>query len=116
MKIIKYSAFVFIFLLSSLYAQEEKFEAITTRGDKTYKSVIVTNITPSYIKIIHEAGITKIMLKDLPDDLQKKFNYDPEKAEVEINQELARKKEQQAIEMERRKEAYRQGDYIREKL
>ena len=48
---------------------------------KTYQNVKITKVTPSEISVIHESGVARILLKDLPDDLKTKFDYDPNKAE-----------------------------------
>ena len=104
-QITKLTAIVFILTFSYLNAQNEKFDSLTTLDDRTYKSVTVTKVTASKINIIHESGATKILLSNLAEELQKKFNYDPERAEEEINQDLETKEEQKAKNLQQQKTA-----------
>jgi len=53
---------------------------ITTRKGVTYKQCAVTKVDPDGIRIIHTDGATKIAFEDLPDTLQRQYNYDPAKA------------------------------------
>jgi type VI secretion system protein VasI len=68
-----------------------KYETLTTNSGKTYSKVTVQKATPSYIKILHEGGITTLQFKDLPDPIQKAFEYDPAKAEAYEKQMQAEK-------------------------
>jgi hypothetical protein len=63
-------------------AEDEKISEIKTVSGTTYQNVKITKVTPSEISIIHESGVARILLKDLPDDLKTKFDYDPNKAEA----------------------------------
>jgi len=63
-------------------AEDEKIPEIKTASGKTYQGVRITKVTPSEISIIHESGVARIPLKDLPEDLKTKFGYDPTKAEA----------------------------------
>ena len=65
-------------------AEDEKIPEIKTTTGKTYHDVRVTNVTPAEISIMHESGVARIPMKDLPDDLKAKFGYDPEKAEAHV--------------------------------
>lgn len=69
-----------VVLVVTSYAEEEKIPEIKTSSGKTYHDVRVTKVTPCEISIMHESGVTRIPLKDLPDDLKTKFGYDPVKA------------------------------------
>ena len=63
-------------------AEDEKIPEIKTATGKTYREARITKVTPSEISIIHESGVARIPLKDLPDDLKTKFGYDAAKAEA----------------------------------
>ena len=63
-------------------AEDEKIPELKTASGKTYQDVRITKVTPSEISIIHESGVARIPLKDLPEDLKTKFGYDPAKAEA----------------------------------
>jgi hypothetical protein len=47
----------------------------------TYENVRWTRITPSTATMFHKTGVATIPLEKLPLDLQKKFGYDPTKAQ-----------------------------------
>ena len=75
-------------------------DIITRRGDY-YHDVEVTKVETDGIRVTHSDGVAKIPFPDLPDDLQKKYHYDPdalakaaERKMVEQAQDL--KKEQAA--------------------
>lgn len=55
-------------------------EDITLRDATVLKNAKVTEATPAYISVAHDAGVAHVMLQDLPADLQKKYGYDPVKA------------------------------------
>ncbi len=60
----------------------EKFETLTTSKNKNYKDVIIREVTPSGVKIMHESGTATIPYQDLPADVQKKLGgFDPAAAE-----------------------------------
>lgn len=71
-----------VVLASVSRAEDGKIPQIKTASGKTYQDVRITKVTPSGISIIHESGVARIPLKDLPDDLKTKFGYDPSKAEA----------------------------------
>ncbi|WP_309400165.1 C1 family peptidase [Cerasicoccus maritimus] len=49
-------------------------------GDQVYHKVVIKEVTPRAVIILHSKGITQIPLADLPPEAQKKFGYDPEAA------------------------------------
>jgi hypothetical protein len=53
---------------------------ITTRDGKTYKHAKVTAIYPDGLSITHSTGVSKVPFDNLPDTIQKEYNYDPAKA------------------------------------
>lgn len=62
-------------------------------GGKTYTNVTITAVTPSGIKVIHDAGAGVIPLSALPPEMQQKYGYDPAAAA----QHAAAQKEQQQL-------------------
>ena len=52
---------------------------ITTRKGVTYKQATVAKVEPDGIRITHAEGAAKIPFEDLPDVLQRQYNYDPAK-------------------------------------
>ncbi len=57
-----------------------KLDELKTNDGKIYKGVTIREVTLSQVKIFHESGATSILLSNLPAELQKEFDYDPEKA------------------------------------
>ena len=53
---------------------------ITTRDGKTYKHAKVTSVYSDGLSITHSTGVVKIPFDNLPDAIQKDYNYDPGKA------------------------------------
>jgi hypothetical protein len=53
---------------------------ITLRSGETYQNCKVTKTEPDGITVMHSKGIAKLPFSNLPEDYQKKYNYDPEKA------------------------------------
>jgi cation transport ATPase len=52
---------------------------ITTRDGKTYKHAKVTGVDADGLRIMHSTGVTKVSFDNLPDEIQKEYNYDPAK-------------------------------------
>ncbi len=77
-------------LVATSQAENEKIPELKTLSGKSYRDAVVTKVTPSEIRIIHESGTARILLKDLPGDLKAKFGYDPVKAEEFKKQDDAR--------------------------
>lgn len=67
-------------LIVSLRAAEEKLATLDV-GDDTYKNVTVTRVTVTDIYFNHAGGFANAKLKNLSPELQKKFHYDPAKAD-----------------------------------
>jgi thiol-disulfide isomerase/thioredoxin len=92
-------------LAVSLRAAEEKLATLDV-GDDTYKNVTVTRVTATDIYFNHARGIANAKLKNLSPELQKKFHFDPVKAEkieeqkragaAQFAQEVAKVKEAEA--------------------
>ena len=56
-------------------------DIITTSSNK-FERCRITRVEPSAINVFHSKGIARILFEDLPEEWQKKYNYDPEKARV----------------------------------
>jgi len=50
---------------------------VTTRDGKTYKHAKVTGVYPDSLSITHSTGVIKVPFDNLPDTIQKEYNYDP---------------------------------------
>jgi hypothetical protein len=57
---------------------------------KDYHNVVVTQVEADYVQIVYDGGEGTINTSDLPPDLQKMFNYDPNRAKVAEEAETAR--------------------------
>jgi hypothetical protein len=55
-------------------------EDIVTSDGVTYKDARVTRNDPSSVEIVHRSGIATVSLATLPEEMQKKYGYDPVKA------------------------------------
>lgn len=60
-------------------ADDEKFPLLKVGGD-SYTNVTVTSVSATDIYFIHAGGTANVKLKNLPPELQKRFNFDPAKA------------------------------------
>ncbi len=82
-------------------SQRTKFKglqvpSIETKDSQIYSSVVIKEITPVEVSIIHSNGMTRVPMAKLPGDLQKQFLYDPneEKDYAEAQAEVARLEEE----------------------
>ena len=81
---------------------------ITTRAGTVYKNIKIERVDPSGLTVRYSMaggglGITKITFDKLPDDLQKKYNYDPQQAATfEIKQQQAELELRQQLEINSR--------------
>jgi cytochrome c biogenesis protein CcmG, thiol:disulfide interchange protein DsbE len=66
--------------LSSIARAEEQFPVLKV-GSEVYSNVTVTTVTATDIYFQHAKGMGNAKLKNLDRELQKKFKYDPVKAE-----------------------------------
>lgn len=60
----------------------------------TYTNVRIHEVTPATVTIFHASGISKLNLADLPEDLQIRLGYDPEKASEWLSDMRAERKQQ----------------------
>jgi len=61
-----------------------------TVGGVIYTNAVFGAVTPYAVTIKHSTGVAEVPLSELPDDLQKRFGYDPEKAQVYFEESTAR--------------------------
>lgn len=66
---------MFIFALS-IYSLD-----ITTLDGKVYKNAKISEANPAGIVVEYQDGVCQIPFTNLPDDIQKKYSYDPAKAQ-----------------------------------
>ncbi|MEY5013329.1 MAG: hypothetical protein RLZ22_535 [Verrucomicrobiota bacterium] len=91
---VKHAIFI-IFLQIPISAEgsDIKPSSITTTDGTTYLSARVVKVEPDGIRIIHESGSCKILFSKLPQDIQKQYSYDQEKAQ-QYKQAIAEKEAQ----------------------
>jgi hypothetical protein len=61
-----------------------------TVGGVIYTNAVFGAVTPYAVTIKHSTGVAEVPLSELPADLQKRFGYDPEKAQVYFQESTAR--------------------------
>ncbi len=90
-------------------------QTIITVDGKRFEKAHVTEVTPATATIVHATGVARVSLADLPADLQKKFGYDPAKAQVwlaeQAKAEQARR-DREAAEKQKREEAERNREAV----
>jgi len=72
-----------------------------------YHHVTVSQIEPDRVHIAYDGGAGTVQLSDLPPDLQKRFNYDPTKAQIAAQN---RERQQGAIDAARARQQQAQAD------
>jgi hypothetical protein len=63
--------------LSASLAFSEDFKTV---NGKEYKNVAVTRIEPDGIVVKTKSGLSKVYFTELPNEVQRRFNYDPQQA------------------------------------
>jgi hypothetical protein len=71
----------------------EEMDELQIHSGKVYKSVTIRGFDNVGIKIMHAGGTARISLGDLSETLQRRFGYDPQKAEKQKNTEQTREYE-----------------------
>ena len=61
-----------------------------TVGEVIYTNAVFGAVTPYAVTIKHSTGVAEVPLSELPDDLQKRFGYDPQKAQDYLQESTAR--------------------------
>ena len=80
-------------------AKGEKLDTLSTKRGRTYNKVTISGVDEVGVKIVHEAGTARIKFAELPDLFQRRFGYDPNRADELLNREraLARARDLAAI-------------------
>lgn len=79
---------------------------ITTKDGSVYSNSVIKSSNDAYVTVQHNDGVTRIMLPNLPDSLQSKYKYNPEKsasflaAEKESRKRLAQSQIEEQRKME----------------
>lgn len=76
----------FLVLLAALAVLPLHAEDWTTSDGKTYKDVKVIKVEADCVTVLDSDGGARIDLAKLPVAIQKKLNYDPDKAKIASNQ------------------------------
>ena len=61
-----------------------------TVGGVIYTNAVFGAVTPYAVTIKHSSGVAEVPLSELPADLQKRFGYDPQKAQDYLQESTAR--------------------------
>ena len=84
-------------------------EDLSTTDGKSYTNVTVTKVEPDGLSITHDTGSAKVPFAKLSEALQKKYSYDPVKAEAYAKEQAQRRAELDGIlQAAREKEAAQQ--------
>jgi hypothetical protein len=105
-----------IAILAALSVSLALADDFKTNNGKEYKNAIVTQVDPDGIVVRTKTAISKLYFPELPEDVQKRYHYDPAKAAaaqaavVQQTQEMNR----QAAELDKRQkeQQQRQGEQV----
>src|SRR5437762_4587219 len=67
-------------ILAALCASIALADDFKTTNGKEYKNAKVSRVEPDGIVLITKSGISKVYFTELPEEVQERFHYDPEKA------------------------------------
>lgn len=73
-------------ITASLHAED-----FTLNDGTVYKNVTVTKVDPDGLRIIHSDGGGKVLFTQLPESIQKKYNYDPVAAQKYTDEQDAKR-------------------------
>jgi len=77
---------IIVFLLAATLsaamapAQQPEKISFKTRDGREFKDVSISSTTPESINVETDSGFERIAISNLPEDLQRRLNYDPAKA------------------------------------
>jgi len=71
-----------IAILAALSASLALADDFKTNNGKEYKNATVTQVDPDGIVVRSKTGISKLYFAELPEDVQKRYHYDPANAAV----------------------------------
>jgi len=78
-----------IAILAALSASLALADDFKTQDGKEYKGATVTRVEPDGVVVKTKTGISKLYFAELPQDVQRRFNYDPQQARVYSVQQAA---------------------------
>ena len=76
------ATFIVMICATVVVAKKKKDKTYTLPNGKVLINPYVISETPVSLEVGHNNGIMKVMLKDLPAKMQKKFHYSPKKAKA----------------------------------
>ena len=74
--------------------------AILICKNASYTNATIIRETPAYVVVSYSGGLAKVAHTNLPDALQKQFNFDPEKAQATLDAEAQHAKDVQRKKVE----------------
>lgn len=83
---------VLILVLGCCNSESAFADDLKLTNGTVYKNVTVTKADPDGLRIIHSDGGGKVLFADLPEEIQKKYNYDPVAAQQYTAQQEAQKR------------------------
>jgi hypothetical protein len=95
----------------NIAANENAIGTVTMLSGKTFNNVIVFRVEPNGLNVRHDGGVTKLSFIDMPEELRKRYGYDPEKAAIFTSQEHELSKKVRLLTWAR-KEAYSRGVFV----
>lgn len=101
---IKFLVILAASLTAGLCLANDKPETLVTLKGERFEQAHVTTVTPATITIVHSAGVATLPLNEFSVEVQKRFNYDPDKAKAWLDQ-IAEQERQQAITAENQRKA-----------
>ena len=69
-----------------------KLDVLKTTKGTTFKHVVINNVTPAALGIVHDSGAASIPFSELSTEWQKKVDYDPGEAQVFLDEETSKEK------------------------
>ena len=63
-------------------AAQAFYEDLVLADGTAYPHVFITRVEPDGLSYMHDQGVTKFYFHELSEDIQSKFNYDPEAAAI----------------------------------
>ncbi len=100
---------IIVLMLSCVAQADEKIEKLEMPDGKVYHSVIITEHSVAYLSFMHKNGAARVKLRDCSKEIQRKYEYDAEKAEDY----LAKEAEVEA--KQRKRNAVRRAEHARKK-
>lgn len=69
-------------------AKGEQLESLHTKSGKDYEKVTIRDVTSIGMQILHKDGHMRIPYEELPEDLQQRFQFDPDQKKTAILAEI----------------------------